>query len=161
MDYEIRELEDHDRNWVKEFFIEHWGADLIVAKGKLYRSSGITGGFCAEREGRVVGLITYWRGDREAEVVTLDSLDEGKGIGSRLIERVLGKAKEIGLASVSLICTNDNMHALRFYQRRGFRMRALFPNAMEISRKYKPNIPLTGNDGVPLRDEIELEFPLS
>jgi hypothetical protein len=28
------------------------------------------------------------------------------------------------------------------------------------SRQLKPEIPLTGNDGIPLRDEIELEMLL-
>ncbi len=54
----------------------------------------------------------------------------------------------------------DNMNALRFYQKRRFRLIAVFPNALEESRKLKPEIPLTGIDGIPLRDEIELELIL-
>jgi hypothetical protein len=50
--------------------------------------------------------------------------------------------------------------ALRFYQQRGFVLAAIHRNALEQSRKLKPEIPLVGNDGIPLRDEIELEMML-
>ncbi len=32
--------------------------------------------------------------------------------------------------------------------------------AVDESRKYKPEIPLLGMDGIPIRDEIELEMAL-
>jgi hypothetical protein len=52
------------------------------------------------------------------------------------------------------------MNALRFYQKRGFVLVALHRNALELSRKLKPEISLIGNAGIPLRDEIELEIML-
>jgi len=51
--------------------------------------------------------------------------------------------------------------ALLLYQKRGFQIKAVVPNALELSRKLKPQISLVGRDGIPLRDEIELECPLS
>jgi hypothetical protein len=59
-----------------------------------------------------------------------------------------------------LITTNDNTAALRFWQKRGFKLLRVHRNAVEKSRKLKPEIPLTGNDGIPIRDEIELEMML-
>ena len=53
------------------------------------------------------------------------------------------------------------MHALGFYQKRGFRLVAVHPGAVNESRKLKPEIPLIGNDGIPIRDEIELEIVLT
>ncbi len=53
------------------------------------------------------------------------------------------------------------MNALRFYQKRGFVLVAIHRDALDISRKLKPEIPLIGNDGIPLRDEIELEMILN
>lgn len=47
---------------------------------------------------------------------------------------------------------------MRFYHRRGFDMAALYRNALEKSRILKPLIPLTGDDGIPLRHEIEFEY---
>jgi hypothetical protein len=52
------------------------------------------------------------------------------------------------------------MAALRFYQKKGFVLVALYPNAIEESRRLKPEIPLLGNDGIPIRDEIEFELIL-
>ena len=56
--------------------------------------------------------------------------------------------------------TNDNTAALRFYQKYGFALVAVHRNAIEQDRLLKPEIPFTGNDGIPLRDEIELEIRL-
>jgi len=48
--------------------------------------------------------------------------------------------------------------ALRFYQRRGFRLAALHQGAVDDSRaRLKPEIPEVGAHGIPLRDELELE----
>jgi hypothetical protein len=61
---------------------------------------------------------------------------------------------------VWLITTNDNLNALRFYQKRGFRLAALYPGAVDESRTIKPQIPLVGENGIPLHDEIRLELAL-
>jgi hypothetical protein len=57
-----------------------------------------------------------------------------------------------------VITTNDNLDALRFYQRRGFRLAALHRGAVDDSRaRLKPQIPPIGDHGIKLRDELELE----
>lgn len=58
---------------------------------------------------------------------------------------------------VVLITTNDNINAIRFYQKRGFDMAHLFHNALDVSRKLKPEIPLIGENSIPLQHEIEFE----
>jgi N-acetylglutamate synthase-like GNAT family acetyltransferase len=77
-----------------------------------------------------------------------------------LINAVLGEARKQNCGRVFLITTNDNMQALRFYQKRGFELVAVHRGAVNESRKIKPSISLIGNDGIPLRDEIELEMIL-
>ena len=64
-------------------------------------------------------------------------------------------------AGLRVTTTNDNTRALRFYQRAGFRLTALHPDAVDEARKIKPGIPGTGEDGIPIRDEIELTMELS
>jgi hypothetical protein len=60
-----------------------------------------------------------------------------------------------------LVTTNDNMRALRFYQRLGWELVAVHRGAVDRAREtLKPEIPRVGNDGIPLRDEIELEYRL-
>jgi GNAT superfamily N-acetyltransferase len=78
-----------------------------------------------------------------------------------LIDAVRQEAQRAGCKRLWLITTNDNLTALRFYQRRGFVLVAVHRNAVELSRKLKPQIPLIGEHGIPIRDEIELEMPLN
>jgi ribosomal protein S18 acetylase RimI-like enzyme len=65
-----------------------------------------------------------------------------------------------GCVRLWLITTNDNLHALGFYQKSGFRLVALHPDAVAESRRLKPSIPEVGLDTIPLRDEIELTVNL-
>ena len=104
------------------------------------------------------GVVTFIIKGEECEITSLDSLYEGKGIGTALINEVLQEAKEKKSRRVFLITTNDNLHALGFYQRRGFELVAVHRGAVNESRKIKPSIPLIGENNIPLRDEIELEI---
>lgn len=155
----IRKLTPEDAPWVQAFWIEHWGSDLMVVHGQTYASAGLPG-FVVEEDGQVLGLATYRVENDECELMSLDSLIEGQGIGSQLLEAVLETAQQAGLRRMYLSTTNDNMNALRFYQKRGFRFCALRPGAVMESRKLKPAIPLIGFEGIPIRDELELEKDL-
>ena len=158
-DFTLRPITDADRDWVARFAAEHWGSDLIVSHGDLYYISHLPG-FMAEAGGVPVGLITYIIKDEQCEVGSLDSLREGLGIGTALIDTVKSVSRQAGCKRLFLITTNDNVDALRFYQRRGFVLAALRKGAINESRKIKPEIPLVGNYGIPIRDELELEIIL-
>ncbi|MCL2093726.1 MAG: GNAT family N-acetyltransferase, partial [Treponema sp.] len=56
--------------------------------------------------------------------------------------------------------TNDNCHAFRFYQRRGFTICAVRLNELDYSRKLIPEIPLIGDNDIPALHEIEFEMAL-
>jgi GNAT superfamily N-acetyltransferase len=86
--------------------------------------------------------------------------DPGNGIGSTLINAVKRHADQSGCHRLWLITTNDKLRALRFYYKRGVVLVAVHRNALDESRKIKPQIPFIGNDGIPLRDEIELEMEI-
>ena len=101
----------------------------------------------------------YAKEGTKCEIVALYTEVEKQGIGTKLIDRVKEAAKKDGCKTVWLMTTNDNTQALRFYQKRGFILTALRTNVIEEQRKIKP-IPLLGNDGIPIRDEIELEIGL-
>jgi DNA-3-methyladenine glycosylase I len=118
-------------------------------------------GFVVLYLGEKVGLITYNIIEHNCEIVTIDSTHPSSGVGTALIEAVKDIAIKSGCKRLWLITTNDNMNALRFYQKRGFRLVAVHNNALEQSRKLKPEIPMLGNHGIPLRDEIELEMILA
>ena len=93
-----------------------------------------------------------------AELVAINAFERGKGIGTALIEAVA--ASLLGFDSLRLTTTNDNLDALRFYQRRGFQLSALRPGAVDAARRLKPSIPALGDYGIPLRDEIDLVLRL-
>jgi len=54
-----------------------------------------------------------------------------------------------------------HLNALRFWQKRGFKLLKVYPDAVANTRKLKPTIPIIGENGIPLRDEIELELQLA
>jgi len=113
--------------------------------------------FCCGRVDEKIGLVTYRIADRECEIITLDSASPNIGVGTALVNEVKAVADKSGCGRVWLITTNDNLHALRFYQKRGFELVAVHRHAVTRSRQLKPGIQLTGVEGIPIRDEIELK----
>jgi len=158
-DYRIRPIDDQDRSWIGTLIKELWQSDSVVAHGVIFKPAELPG-FIADDDGEPLGLITYRIAERECEIVTLDSLRESIGIGTTLVDAVMHAALEAGCTRLRVITTNDNLLALGFYQKRGFQIFAVHPNALEKSRQLKPEIPLIGTNGIPIRDEIELELIL-
>lgn len=163
--FTIRELTANDRNWVAHFLDEHWGSTKIVSRGQAYYGH-LLPGFVAEmndapEDAPPAGLITYRVDGINCEIMTANSTQPDTGIGTALIEAVKVAAREAGCKRLWLIITNDNLHALRFYQKRGFRLVAVHAGALIEARKLKPQIPLVGLHGIPLYDEIELELNLN
>jgi ribosomal protein S18 acetylase RimI-like enzyme len=156
---EVEPLRPSDLPWAREFWREHWGAEIVVTRGRIHRIEEVEG-MVARAQGVIAGLITYRVRDGACEVVSLDSLREGLGIGSLLMDAVRKEARRRGCFRLWLITTNDNRAAIRFYEKRGFLLTAVHRNAVEESRRLKPSIPLTGIDGIPIRDEVELEMLL-
>lgn len=159
--FTIHPLTSDDRAWVARFCEEHWGSDLMIMHGMQLYISQQEGFVARDSAGEVVGLVTYRIEGQECEITSIDSLREGMGIGSALIEAAKAAAQTAGCTRLFLITTNDNLDALRFYQRRGFVLSKLYRNAVEESRKLKPQIPQIGSFGIPIRDEIELEIDLA
>lgn len=158
--FSIRPAAKEDRNWVAKFLDDHWGSTRIVSRGQVYLAH-LLPGFIAEKDEEQIGLITFRIEDASCELMTLNSKLPNQGVATALLDAVKTTLLEDGTVKrLWVITTNDNMHALRFYQKRGFALAALYPRALDASRKLKPEIPLFGIDGIPLRDEIELEMLL-
>jgi len=157
-DFRIRPVDSNDADWIAQFITERWGAEFIAAHYEVYHCRDLPGFVAIEGE-KKVGLLTYKIIGDDCEIVSLDSLQPCMGIGTGLIDAVKRAAVESGCRRLWLVTTNDNMNALRFYQKRGFSLVKINRNAIEFARKLKP-VPLIGFDGIPLRDEIELEMML-
>ena len=114
----------------------------------------------AEADGERAGLATYALDGTDCELVTIDALTVGGGIGGALVEAVAETARAAGCTRVHLATTNDNLPALRLYQRHAFALAALHAGAVDAARKRKPDIGAIGHAGIPIRDELELERTL-
>jgi len=159
MSVHIRPFADDDRPWAIELMRERWSGEVVVTRGKA-RDASLLEGFVAEIEGEPAGLAVYETRGAESELVTLDSLREGVGVGSALVAAVANAAWRQECRRLLVVTTNDNVRALGFYQRRGFVLTALRKGAIEKSRRIKPEIPELGCDDIPIRDELELTLAL-
>lgn len=159
MEFEIIRITENNRNEVNQILINEWEATDIIIRGKIIDGTKLDG-FLAIKDNKIIGLITYIIEENECEICSLNSFIENKGIGTNLINTVLQYAKANGCSRVKLITTNDNIRGLEFYQRRGFVFSNIYKNAIENSRKIKPQIPLFADNGLPIRDEIEFELIL-
>jgi len=136
--------------------VASWGSPVIVSRGRVHRADCLPG-FAAVTGDTLQGLITYRIENGECEIVSLDSILEGQGIGTALVEAVLKGARAAACRRVWLITTNDNTKAIRFWQKRGFDLAGIHLEAIREARKSKPEIPEYGCDGIPIRHEIEME----
>ncbi len=148
-EFQGAQLEEVIRERLNEFnfklvpHYQHEPLNLLVRDGEEV-SAGLLGG-------------TYW-GWLYVSILWVREDLRNQRLGSRLLQKAEHLAIQRGCKHVHL--ETHDFQALAFYQKRGFRLAALRPNAVEASRKLKPEIPLLGENGIPIRDEIELEMDL-
>ena len=154
----VRAVTDADREAVVELLTAASGT-VVVGHGTVYDPAALPG-LVAEQDGRIVGLLTYTIANDEFEVVTIDAPVRQNGVGSALMAAAIDLARQSGATRLWLITTNDNLDAVRFYQRRGLRIVGVAQGAVDVSRKLKPSIPEIGAYGIPMHDELTLELRL-
>jgi ribosomal protein S18 acetylase RimI-like enzyme len=136
-----------------------WGGPYVVGHGVRYDLRTLPT-VVAVDDGAVVGALA-WHVDGDAlEIVSIAAAAPRRGIGSALLAAAVAAAQRLGVRRVWLITTNDNLRALRFYQRRGLRLVGVDPGAVDRARRLKPGIPMVGAHGIPLYDELTLEMRL-
>ena len=155
----IRQIDQADRKQIDAFIVRRWYTMQMVVHGERI-DLGSADGFYTCDGNEITGLITFRAREKEMEILSIDSLHERRGNGTALLNAATEEARNSGLERIMLMTTNDNLPALRFYQKRGFDLVRIHRNVLEQARKIKPEIPLTGMDGIPLRHEIELELIL-
>lgn len=159
-DWRIAPIRDEDRPRVARLLRERWGDEIMVVHDETVRPAELPG-FIAWVEGEIAGLVTYRIGGDACEATSLDSLREGIGVGSALLRTVEEAARAAGCGRVWLVTTNDNVAALGFYGRRGYRLTGVDRGAVDRARRLKPAIPLVAANGIPIRDEIRLARSLA
>jgi GNAT superfamily N-acetyltransferase len=155
----VRAPRRSERAWIGRQLLESWGSTTVVSRGRVHDALGLSA-LVAVQGDELVGLATFALGDAECELVTLNALRQQRGVGSVLLARVAEQAAARGCRRVWLITTNDNVNAIRFYQRRGMRLIAVHRGAVDEARRIKPAIPVIGEHGIPIHDELEFELRL-
>ena len=155
---EIRPLTDNDRTWSLRVQVESWSEPVVARLGELIDPAHLPG-FMALLDGEPAGLATYAvRGDH-CELVTIRSIREGRGVGRALLDAVRNAAIDADCTRLWLITTNDNLRALKLYQRWGMEIVAFHRHAVTEARRHlKPTISERGANGIPIARELELEL---
>jgi GNAT superfamily N-acetyltransferase len=155
----IRLTKSEDAELIANIIDEHWGGEPLVIRAKNYYPSKLNGILAFEGE-TIIGFLFYEIQESTLEIIVFEVFDKFQGIGMQLLDRLKLIAREKNCKRIYLMTNNDNLDALRFYQRRGFHICAIHLDSVKASRKMKPGIPLIGEYGIPLRDEIDLELIL-
>ncbi|HET9903962.1 MAG TPA: GNAT family N-acetyltransferase [Xanthobacteraceae bacterium] len=155
-DLEIRPM---PRERLVELLTLRWPDQNMFLCGRFVGPEDVEGigAFAGER---LHGVATWMIMGRVMHVIAVNAFTELRGVGARLVEAMIVEAREQGLALLRATVSNDNVVGLRFYQKRGFRVTGLNRGIFDVMRHVKPSIPRTGLDGIPMRDEFELELEL-
>lgn len=153
---QVKPLSAADKAWVLERTELLFSGAFLVSRDIVHDPTQLPG-FIAVQDGERVGLGTYHIDGCHCEIVSLDALCQYLGIGSELLLAIEAAARAEGCTRLWCITTNDNLDSLRFFQRRGFVINDFRLDSMQKIRLLKPGIPQTGCNGIPIRDEIEME----
>jgi GNAT superfamily N-acetyltransferase len=158
---ELMATRPEHRRAVEAFLLDH-NALRVARRGALVDTLDHPSVSAWSGDG-LVGVATYVvdADGGGCELLTLYAATRLAGIGSALLAAVEHIARDAGCTRLWVVTTNDNIEALRFYQRRGFRLALIRPGAVDRSRdELKPEIPDSGAFNIPLHDELQLEMEL-
>ncbi|QQE81296.1 GNAT family N-acetyltransferase [Alicyclobacillus sp. SO9] len=148
-----------EKDWVRKLWESEWGGATMISRGKTYRLAELSC-LVAVEQTEVMGAATYHVDADSCELVSINAIRAGLGVGTQLLRGVENAARLPGSSKVWIITSNDNLDAMKFYQRRGYRMTQIYVGAIDNARLQKETIPRIGNYGIEIHDEIELAKPL-
>jgi GNAT superfamily N-acetyltransferase len=152
-------MTDQDRAHIRNV-VRGWGDDFIMSRGKkIYPFAGA--GFIARNDrDEAIGVATYEARGDECELTLIEVFEKRAGAGTMLVKSIIEEAKHAGCGRLWLVTTNNNLDAMKFYEKLGFTQKAIYPGAVTKAREIKPSIPMTDKDGVEIKDEVEYELVL-
>jgi GNAT superfamily N-acetyltransferase len=148
-----------DRAWLCALWQSRWGGERMAVRERVYALADLEA-LMAWRGGDPVGAVTFARDGDEAEIVSLNTVVAGAGIGTALLDAACAAARSAGAGRLVAVTTNENLGALAFYLRRGFRLESVRLGAVDRARAVKPSIPLAAG-GIEIHDEWVLARPLA
>jgi GNAT superfamily N-acetyltransferase len=157
----VRTIRDDERQELGRRVAASQGSPIVISREAAHDVRELPALVAVDlATGHWLGTAAYRFETGACELVAIEAYRRGAGIGTALLDAVAMAARAGGAARLWLITTNDNLDAIRFYQRRGFHLVRIWPEAVTRSRVAKPEIPLRGDYGIPIRDEVELELDL-
>jgi ribosomal protein S18 acetylase RimI-like enzyme len=160
MNITFREKNADDAALITEWATNNWGGEPLVIRGQKYYPSQLEG-ILAFQGKEIVAYLIFEIQDRVCEIVVFEVFKKLQGIGTLTLDELKKIVGSKGCNKMHLMTTNDNLDALRFYQRRGFHICGIHVDSVKISRALKPTIGEFGDHGIPVRDEIDLEISLA
>jgi GNAT superfamily N-acetyltransferase len=157
---DIVALSGEYRKEVERITADSWGGTQVVVHRELYDLRELPCYIALSDKRDILGYSYYRFTKDECEIMALESIRQNVGVGTALVKAIKELAAGEKCRRLYLQTTNDNTHAIRFYQRHGFAMCAVRFNELDFSRTIKPSIPLAGDDEIPLLHEIEFEMIL-
>src|SRR6266550_1473971 len=114
----VRAMTADDAGWADGLLSAYQGTRMTARLGELLDPLELPG-LVAEVGGSPVGLLTYRVVGDQVEALTMHAQASGHGAGSALLTAVVEEAGRTQARRIWLVTTNDNLHAIRFYLRRG------------------------------------------
>lgn len=155
----VRDAGPEDLPWIRALLDERWGGQEQVVDGESYRPAELPG-FIATIDDERVGYAALRVVGDIAEIGVIDGIRPREGIGTALLDALEGAARSRGCARCRAVTTNENRVAQAFYGSLGFELVGVREGAVTRSRWIKPAIPLEGDDGTPITDELVYERSL-
>ncbi len=151
----------HDVERARELVVSQWGDDAIIIGCKAHRTDEMSLIAATHPDGDVLGVGYYKILPQVVQIGAIIVVGQGNaGVGSALFEAIVAQARLAGARMLRAVVTNDNVEAMRFYQKKGMRFVSLFPGIADAFRAYRPGLRPMGRHGIPCRDIIELEMDL-
>ena len=152
--YVVKKASSQDRGEIKRLVQLFWGEQEQLTFDTIFNVSELPA-HVAKKENKAVGFVSFAELHDDLIVAALGIIPEyqGMGIGRRLVANAEKEAKRLKKKRMLVSTSNDDLPALAFYQRLGFQIYEVKPNA--IAEKHGKVLKGIGN--LPIRDELRLQ----
>jgi len=155
----VREASPADREKALELFKRDFGPAQLVAYGEAI-SLDHAAALVAETDNEIAGALAWRPFDGALHILALatDAMWQRAGVGGHLVAEAELLARRQGLPRVIVTIANDNLPALYFYQRQGYRISAILRDSIAAHTRGQQAV---GFAGIPILDEIQLAKEIS
>lgn len=157
---EPRILPVPDKQVIVDLMLAAWGTSHMTVGMQLFDVAQIEAHALYDETGKMLAFASWTTRGPAIILCALHALEQGKSHAKVLLDGLMPLFRQSGARKIRAVTTNDNMTALTFYQRYGFRLSTLYVGAIDAYRPKVPTARSIGEHGIPIHDAIELEFSL-